>query len=82
MDMSMSADALVAFLVNQPTAIGRLLAEHVDDGRGHCRTCTVGGQQGFLAWPCTLYTAASNAARARKARTPPPQNGQPPRGDG
>jgi hypothetical protein len=70
----MSADALAAFLVEQSTAIGRLLADHVDDGRGHCRTCTVGGQQGFLAWPCTIYIAASKAARARKARTPPPRD--------
>ena len=69
----MSLDALVAFLVDQPTAIGRLLADHVDDGRGHCRTCTSGGQHGFLAWPCTIYAAASKAARVRKARTPPPR---------
>jgi hypothetical protein len=69
----MSADALAAFLVEQPTAIGRLLTEHVDDGRGHCRTCTVEGQQGFLTWPCTIHVAASKAARARKMRTPPPR---------
>jgi hypothetical protein len=73
-----SADALAAFLVDQPTAIGRLLADHVDDGRGHCRTCTIGGQQGFLAWPCTIYIAASKAARARKVRTPPPRSQEPP----
>jgi hypothetical protein len=69
----MSLDALVAFLVDQPTAIGRLLADHVDDGRGRCRTCTAGGQHGFLAWPCTIYTAASKAARVRKSRIPPPR---------
>lgn len=74
----MSADALAAFLVDQPTAIGRLLADHVDDGRGHCRACTIGGQQGFLAWPCTIYIAASKAARLRKVRTPPPRSQEPP----
>ena len=73
----MSADALAAFLVDQPTAIGRLLTAHVDDGRGHCRACTIGGQQGFLDWPCTIYVAASNAARARKARPPSPRTESP-----
>jgi len=41
--MPMSVDALADFLVEQPLAIRRLLAVHIDDGRGHCRTCTVGG---------------------------------------
>jgi hypothetical protein len=67
-----SADALAAFLVDQPSAIGRLLAAHVDDGHGHCRTCTVGGQQGFLSWPCTIHSAAAAAARSRRT-TPPRQ---------
>lgn len=74
----MSADALAAFLVDQPMAIGRLLTDHVDDGRGHCRSCTLGGQRGFLVWPCTIYLAASKAARARKARATPPRRPEPP----
>lgn len=69
----MIMDALVAFLVEQPTAIGRLLTAHVDDGRGYCRTCTAGGQRGFLTWPCTLHVAASKAARARMMQPPPPR---------
>ena len=60
-------DTLAAYLMNQPLAIGRLLAEHVDDGRGHCRTCTVGAQQGHSTWPCTIHHAASMADRARKS---------------
>jgi hypothetical protein len=72
MDTSMSADALAAFLVEQPTAIRRLLAEHVDDGGGHCRACTTGGQHGFLSWPCTIHSAASKAAQIRRGRMPPP----------
>jgi hypothetical protein len=72
MGTSMSADALVAFLVEQPSAIRRLLAAHVNDGRGHCRTCTTGGQQGYLSWPCTIHSAASKAAEIRKMRMRPP----------
>jgi hypothetical protein len=59
-------DALVAFLVNQPTAVARLLVKHIDDGRGGCRTCTIGAQCGNHRWPCTLHTAASAAARLRQ----------------
>jgi hypothetical protein len=54
---------LVRFLEGQPTAVARLLAQHVDDGRGHCQACSVGGQAGTLVWPCTLYAAPLVAAR-------------------
>jgi hypothetical protein len=49
---------LVKFLRWQPTAVAVLLARHVDDGRGHCRACSVGGQAGAHISPCTLRTAA------------------------
>jgi hypothetical protein len=54
---------LAAFLVSEPTATAKLIAQHVDDGRGSCRVCTVGGQHGSLPWPCTIYTAARAAAQ-------------------
>jgi hypothetical protein len=54
---------LARFLTDQPTALTTLLSQHVDDGSGHCRTCRIGNQSGFLAWPCTLYAAAALAAR-------------------
>jgi hypothetical protein len=57
-------DELARFLVNQPTALAALLAQHVDDGSGHCRTCRIGNQNGFQAWPCTLHAAADLAARS------------------
>jgi hypothetical protein len=64
-----NAEELAAFLAGQPTAVTKLLAQHVDDGKGHCRACRIGGQRGFMAWPCTLYSAVLRAAR--QGRTGP-----------
>lgn len=61
------ADELVRFLVGQPTAVATLLAEHVDDGFRHCRACAIGGQRGYLVWPCLLYEVAVRAAAALSA---------------
>jgi hypothetical protein len=60
-------DAVVAFLIDQPTAVTRLLADHVDDGRGDCRACGIGAQRGHHTWPCSLHAAAT-AARAGRRR--------------
>jgi hypothetical protein len=46
----------------QPAAIARMLAEHVDDGTGHCRVCTSGGQVGRSIWPCRLRSLAEQAS--------------------
>jgi hypothetical protein len=59
------AGCLSEFLVSQPTAVRKLLAEHVDDGRGSCRVCAAGGQRGHLPLPCTIYTAARIAQATR-----------------
>lgn len=63
-------DELTRFLVHQPTAVATLLAEHRDDGSGHCRACAVGGQRGFHVWPCTLYRAATAALRVADGSEP------------
>ncbi|MGH3616325.1 MAG: hypothetical protein ACRDRK_27770 [Pseudonocardia sp.] len=60
--------ALAVFLAGQPTAVARLLADHVDDGHGHCRTCAVGGQRGNHAWPCSLHVAATASRDLRSDR--------------
>ena len=57
-------EALSAFLVAQPTALAKLLLEHVDDGRGGCRVCAVGAQHGQHRFPCTIHVAAVTAAEA------------------
>jgi hypothetical protein len=54
---------LTMFLMLRPTATKKLLAQHVDDGRGRCTTCSVGAQQGHHLWPCTIHAAAVRASR-------------------
>lgn len=63
-----TVNELARFLLSQPTAVARLLDQHVDDGTGHCRTCCSGDQRGFLAWPCALYEAATLASTAHAKR--------------
>ena len=55
------SDPLQEFLLRGNRA-ARLLAEHVDDGTGHCSVCSQGGQVGHVRWPCQLATAAQRAA--------------------
>jgi hypothetical protein len=33
---------IVEFIAGEPGMAQRMLAEHVDDGTGHCRICTEG----------------------------------------
>jgi hypothetical protein len=61
----MMISQLAAFLVGQPSAVAKLLAQHVDDGRGHCQACGIGGQRGHHTWPCTIFNAATTAAGNR-----------------
>ncbi|HEY0640530.1 MAG TPA: hypothetical protein VGD67_23115 [Pseudonocardiaceae bacterium] len=60
--------ALAVFLTGQPTAVARLLADHVDDGRGYCRVCSVGAQRGNHTWPCSLHAAATAATHRRRSQ--------------
>lgn len=52
---------IVEFMASQPGAADRLLAEHVDDGTGHCRTCSSGGQTGRYRFPCSIRLAIDQA---------------------
>jgi hypothetical protein len=60
------ADGLAILLAAQPDMLAKLLAEHQDDGRGHCRVCTV-GQRGHQSWPCNIAAAAQHATQIRDA---------------
>lgn len=54
-----------------PGLAARLMAEHHDDGSGHCRRCTIGALAGWLVWPCNIYSAAETAVRRPDADAPP-----------
>lgn len=56
-----AAAPLAAFICSHPGARARILAEHVDDGTGHCRRCSAGGQTGRYVWPCVLHVSAAGA---------------------
>ncbi|OZM83600.1 hypothetical protein [Pseudonocardia sp. MH-G8] len=58
---SQLAAEFATFLAGQPTAVARLLAEHVDDGTGHCRVCSAGPQAGRKVWPCQIHGHALSA---------------------
>ncbi|TQM01664.1 hypothetical protein FB558_8565 [Pseudonocardia kunmingensis] len=42
--------------------ISALLAQHIDDGSGHCRVCPSGPQAGRVAFPCRLRELAEEAS--------------------
>lgn len=60
--------ALAVALGQHAGLAGRLVAEHVDDGRGRCARCALGAQRGFHTWPCTIYRAAVAAQSGDAAR--------------
>jgi hypothetical protein len=64
----MTVSPLTAFLISQPDVAAKLLAQHVNDGHGRCRVCTVGGQHGHMPWPCTLYASALHAMQIIEGR--------------
>lgn len=69
-DQRNTAEELAILLAAQPDMLAKLLAEHQDDGRGHCRVCTNGGQHGHQSWPCNIAAAAQRAAQIRDAKAP------------
>jgi hypothetical protein len=48
----------------------RLMAVHVDDGRGHCAGCWF-PQTPPPVWPCTLFAVAREARSLDRARRLP-----------
>jgi hypothetical protein len=67
-------DGFAAELARCGSLPDRLIALHGDDGTGHCRVCSAGGQAGHLTHPCTLRSVATEAlviqARRRLDRPP------------
>jgi hypothetical protein len=52
---------LISILAAMPGLTERLLADHIDDRTGHCRSCPLGGQAGFHVWPCSIRDMAERA---------------------
>jgi hypothetical protein len=65
-------EALAAELAASPGLIEALLAEHRNDGTGHCQTCTTPGTGTHaVPMPCSLRQLANYAAAAVRARRSP-----------
>lgn len=58
----LESGAVVTFILRQPGMLPRLLAQHVDDGRGRCRVCSSAGAR--HVWPCSIRAYADLAAAA------------------
>ena len=56
---------LVDAIASIPGLAAKLMAQHRDDGTGHCVRCPIGGQAGWKVWPCNLYTIAESAEQER-----------------
>lgn len=54
-------DPAVEFVAREPGLAERLLADHGDDGSGHCERCTGGSQSGRHVWPCQIHDLAVKA---------------------
>jgi len=63
---------VVEFLARDSRA-ERLAVEHVDDGTGHCRSCSAGAQAGRQNWPCSLFGYAARARDVARRRAVPPR---------
>jgi hypothetical protein len=63
-------EGLAAELAASPGLIEAMLAEHRDDGTGHCQTCTTPGTGTHaVPMPCSLRQLADYAAAVRAARS-------------
>lgn len=64
-------EALIALIIARSGMAERLIAEHADDGTGHCRVCSGGGQTGRYVSPCAIRLAADEATRRSDRTTHP-----------
>lgn len=63
-------EAIIRFLLHEPTRIARLMARHMPD-RARCYACSQRG----VPWPCVPVTLAADAARRLQYLTIPTQRG-------
>lgn len=53
---------LVALIAGEAGMADRLLVLHAKDAHGRCVLCRAGPQAGRVRWPCTIASAALDAA--------------------
>ena len=58
---------LVQFIADNPGLADALLAVHVDDGRGYCRSCGLGAQRGYHRHPCNIRCTAERALQIERS---------------
>jgi hypothetical protein len=56
--------ALAMTFAQNPGMAAWLLAQHIDDGTGRCRVCSV-GPAGRRRWPCKIHWYATQALALR-----------------
>lgn len=61
--MSNDTALIVRFIADQPGMAAKLLAQHVNDGTGHCKICTNGAGAGRHVWPCPSHGLAEQASQ-------------------
>jgi|GEM_PF-3512697 len=57
---------VVQFIVSQDGLSAVLLADHSDDGTGHCRVCSAGAQSGRHRYPCLTRVYADTASEVER----------------
>jgi hypothetical protein len=65
-----SVSELALVVVECEGVAARLMAAHVDDGRGHCRGCWL-PQAPPPIWPCTLFAVGREARKLDRVRRLP-----------
>jgi hypothetical protein len=59
---------LVEFMLLNAGLADTPITEHVDDGRGYCRACSLGAQRGWQKFPCDIRCNAARAREIERAR--------------
>ncbi|MGI9002605.1 MAG: hypothetical protein ACR2GH_13200 [Pseudonocardia sp.] len=69
------SQALVESIARQRELVDRVLAEHVDDGTGHCTACPHRWRAEWRRWPCRLHSLATLAHETLAAASGEPSTG-------
>jgi hypothetical protein len=59
---------MAQIIASEPGWAARLIAEHVNDGTDHCRSCVRAESGARHTWPCPLHGIASQALDIERMR--------------